>query len=369
MNTKRLVACFLAAAAAAAFGGCSPSNSSDAKSSPAAKATSADDFGGLDKLVKAAKKEGAINLVSVAPDWANYGEITKKFSEKYGIRINSSNPQGTTQDEINAAQSLAGTDRAPDVFDLGLRDLKNTDLFAAYKVQTWNDIPAERKDASGLWYQDYGGYMSIGYDSSKVPEITSVKDLLGSKFKGKVALFADPTASNSALTAVQMVSLANGGTLSDVAKGIDFFAKMTDNGNFVPVAASTATVQNGSTPVILNWDYLAAPLKQIVPSWKVFIPQDAAIEGYYNAAINKGAAHPAAARLWMEFLYSDEGQNLFLKGGARPVRMDAMTKAGTIDTKYADLLPPAPASAQVSTPADVDKAREQLTARWAEAIK
>ena len=51
--------------------------------------------------------------------------------------------------------------------------------------------------------------------------------------------------------------------------------------------------------------------------------------GYYFQAINKDAPHPAAARLWQEFLYSDEGQNLWLKGGARPVRADAMVKAGT----------------------------------------
>ena len=52
---------------------------------------------------------------------------------------------------------------------------------------------------------------------------------------------------------------------------------------------------------------------------------------YYVQAISKDAPHPAAARLWQEFLYSDEGQNLWLKGGARPVRADAMEKAGTID--------------------------------------
>ncbi len=45
--------------------------------------------------------------------------------------------------------------------------LANTTLFAPYEVQEWNDIPASQKDSGGLWYQDYGGYMAIGYDSSK----------------------------------------------------------------------------------------------------------------------------------------------------------------------------------------------------------
>ena len=66
---------------------------------------------------------------------------------------------------------------APDVFDLGLNvALANKDLFAPYKVSTWDDIAAELKDADGAYYGDYGGFMSIGYDAAKVPAPTSVKD-------------------------------------------------------------------------------------------------------------------------------------------------------------------------------------------------
>ena len=63
-------------------------------------------------------------------------------------------------------------------------------------------------------------------------------------------------------------------------------------------------------------------------NWKVFVPQNAVLGGYYAQAINKDAPHPAAARLWEEFLYSQAatgGQNLWLKGGARPVEQAAMT--------------------------------------------
>ena len=64
-----------------------------------------------------------------------------------------------------------------------------------------------------------------------------------------------------------------------------------------------------------------------VDTWKTVVPSEAVIAGYYFQAINADAPHPAAARLWQEFLYSDEGQNLWLKGGARPVRFDAMKTA------------------------------------------
>src|SRR6202047_5312672 len=281
----------------------------------AANAKSAADMGGIDALVAAAKKEGKLNIIAVPPDWANYGEIISGFTAKYGIPIDSANPNGTSQDEVNAVQQLAGTTRAPDVLDIGKAvTLANLNLYAPYKVLTWNDIPASQKEATGLWVQDYGGYMSIGYDSAKVPAITSIQDLLGPGFKGKVALNGDPTAANAALNGVMMVSIANGGSPDDISKGVDFFKQLKQAKNFSTVSATTATVKNGTTPVVFDWDYLSAAHGKDVPTWKVFVPSNAILLDFYNQAVSKTAPHPAAARLWEEYLYSDEGQNLWLKG-------------------------------------------------------
>src|SRR5258705_8571996 len=178
----------------AALTACSPPPSSNSSGSDAAKATSAADLGGLDKLVEAAKKEGELNVIALPPDWANYGEIIKGFSAKYGIPVNSAQPDASSQDEINAAKQLKGQGGAPDVFDIGTAvALANTAMFAKYKVATWNDIPAALKESDGTWVNDYGGYMSIGYDAAKVPAPTSVADLLGAAYRGKVALNGDPT--------------------------------------------------------------------------------------------------------------------------------------------------------------------------------
>ena len=307
----------------------------------AANAKSAADLGGIDALVAAAKKEGKLNVIALPPDWANYGAIISGFTAKYGIPIDSANPNGSSQDEVNAVQQLAGTTRAPDVLDIGMAvALANTNLFAPYKVQTWNDILDSQKEPTGLWFQDYGGYMSIGYDSSKVPAITAIDDLLGSGFHGRVALNGDPTKANAALNGVMMTSIAKGGSADDISKGVDFFHQLKLKGNFVPVQATTATVKNGTTPVVFDWDYLSAAHGADVPTWKVFVPNNAILGGYYAQAVNKQAPHPAAARLWMEYLYSDEGQNLWLKGLARPVRMAAMQKSGKVDSGAAAKLPP-----------------------------
>ena len=129
--------------------------------------------------------------------------IIDAFKAKYGITVDSAQPDGSSQDEINAATQLAGTDRAPDVFDVGQSvAVANTAMFAPYQVATWGDIADNFKDPTGLWVNDYGGFMSIGYDASKVPAPTSLADLLKPEYKGKVALNGDPTQAGAAWNGV-----------------------------------------------------------------------------------------------------------------------------------------------------------------------
>jgi putative spermidine/putrescine transport system substrate-binding protein len=351
---------------------CSPPSKNNATSSNAGKAASAADLGGMDQLVAAAKKEGQLNVIALPPDWANYGEIIKAFGDKYGIKVNSAQPDASSQDEINAATQLKGQGGAPDVFDLGTAvALANTAKFAPYKVATWKDVPDALKESGGAWVNDYGGYMSIGYDSAKVPAPTSVADLLGPAYKGKVALNGDPTQAGAAFNGIVMAALGSGGSADDISKGVAFFTQLKKAGNFLPVDPTSATVESGQTPLVIDWDYLnvaqGVKLKGKL-GWKTVVPANAVVGSYYVQAISADAPHPAAARLWEEFLYSDQGQNLWLKGGARPVRADAMSKAGTLDQTANSALPQATGTPVFLTAAQTQTAKDYLAANWAKAI-
>jgi putative spermidine/putrescine transport system substrate-binding protein len=375
MKKTRLLAATTASVLLVSLAACSPpeKKGDDATTKSGVKsseAKSAEDFGGMDGLVKAAKKEGELNVIALPPTWANYGDIIKAFEDKYDIKINSQLPDGASQDEINAANQQKGKSSRPDVFDLGQSvALANTAMFAPYKTATFDEIPARFKDADGAWVNDYGGYMSIGYDSKKVPEVTSVDDLLKPDYKGKVALNGDPTQAGAAFSGVVMVALAKDATTpSDVAPGVDFFKQLKAAGNFLPVDPTPATIESGQTPVVIDWDYLNAAETAKLPSWKVFVPPGKPVAGYYFQAISKDAVHPAAARLWEEFLYSDAGQNLWLAGGARPVRADAMVKAGTIDKKTYDALPKVEGEPVIVSEDASSKATAYLAKNWAKAI-
>jgi putative spermidine/putrescine transport system substrate-binding protein len=365
------------AVAALLVAGCSSSGSSSSSGNATSNAanwateTSASGGGGMNALVAAAKQEGTLNVIALPPTWANYGAILSAFTAKYGIKINSALPDGTSQQEVNAVKTENGTAKAPDVLDIGLAvALANTSLFAPYQVSTWSDIPTAQKEASGLWYEDYGGYMAVGY-SSKFGTITSLNDLLSSKFKNAVALNGNPTSANAALNGVMMANLAQGGTPSNIANGVSFFSKLKAAGNFSPVSATGATIKAGTTPVVFNWDYLNLPSYVGVSDWKVFIPQNAILGGFYAQAINKNAPHPAAARLWEEFLYSQAasgGQNLWLQGGARPVEQTAMQSNGSINTSAASKLPSVSGTPVFLTESQNTDAANYLAANWAKAV-
>ena len=374
MNTRKTLVSLTAMATLMSVAACAaPDKEADTTTGSgvdAATATSTEDFGGMEELVKAAQDEGTLNVIALPPDWANYGEMISTFEEKYDIEVNSDQPDGASQDEINAANDLAGTERAPDVFDLGQSvALANTDMFAPYQVETWDEIPESFKDPEGAWVNDYGGYMSIGYDSAVVPEVTSLADLLGPEFKGKVALNGDPTQAGAAFSGVMMAAIANGGSADDIAPGVDFFTELKKAGNFLTVDPESATIEQGTTPVVIDWDYLGAAAAVNVDTWKTVVPSEAVVAGYYYQAINADAPHPAAARLWQEFLYSNEGQNLWLKGGARPVRGDAMAEAGTIDAELWDALPVVEGEPVIPTDEQTVTAGEYLAANWSKAIR
>jgi len=367
--TRRLGIAVVALFVVAACGSSSGGGSASCSESSAKTATSASACGGMSALEAAAKAEGKLNVIALPRDWANYGAILDGFAAKYGIKITSDNPDGSSQDEVNAVKQLGSTSRAPDVLDVGMAvALANTDLFAPYKVATWGDILDSQKESTGLWFQDYGGFMSIGYDSSKVPDIKSIDDLKGAAFKGKVALNGNPKQANAALNGVMMANLAKGGSLDDISAGVQFFHDLKKAGTFVPVQATTATVKNGTTPVVFDWDYLSAGHGKDVPAWKVFVPNNAILGGYYAQAISKTAPHPAAARMWEEYLYSDEGQNLWLKGLARPVRQAAMEKSGKIDQAAAAKLPAVNGTPQFMSDTQSTAAKNYVVAHWDAAI-
>jgi putative spermidine/putrescine transport system substrate-binding protein len=317
-----------------------------AQKAPAGEDIAADDP--LADLIAAAKKEGSLTTIALPRDWCNYGEAIDAYKAKYGIAVNELNPDAGSADEIEAIKANKDNKgpQAPDVIDVGYGfgpQLISEGLVQPYKVSTWDSIPADSKDPDGYWYGDYYGVMAFEVNADVVSSVPQDwADLLKPEYKGQFALSGDPRASAQAQMSVYDAALYNGGDLDNVDPGLDFFKQINDAGNFVPVIAKQATVAKGETPIIMRWDYNALADKDALagnPNIEVVYPASGTIAGIYIQAISAYAPHPNAAKLWMEFLYSDEGQNIWLKGYCHPIRFEDMKARNVIPADLAAKLP------------------------------
>jgi putative spermidine/putrescine transport system substrate-binding protein len=323
-------------------------------------------------LIDAARAEGTLSTIALPHTWCAYGDLLKNFSAGFGIKLNELNPKGGSKDEMTAieANKTNKGPAAPDVVDVGLAygpQGKTGGLFQPYKVATWDSIPATAKDADGLWYGDYFGVLAFEVNTAKVPNVPQDwNDLLKPEYKKQVALAGDPTVSNQAMSGVWAAGIATGGSLDDAAPGLQFFKKLNDAGNFVPIIAQTANVASGDSPIVIAWTYNGLADRDSLkgnPPITVVVPKSGRFGGMYVQAISAFAPHPNAAKLWMEYLYSDAGQNIYLKGYCNPIRYDDLVKKGTIDKTAQAALPDA-AGALLPTLDQITKATEVISKGW-----
>lgn len=306
----------------------------------------------LDDLIAAAQTEGQLTTIALPHDWANYGEIISTFKSKYGLTINELNPDAGSADELEAirANKESKGPQAPDVIDIGIGHTATAmadGLVAKYKVSTWDSIPDDAKDPNGFWWGEYYGVLAfevVKPDIENTPQ--DWEDLLKPEYKGRVAMAGDVLKSNQAVQTVMAAGLARSG--GDIEKapeaGLQFWKEMVDSGNFIPVIADQGRIAQRETLIVMEWDYLALANRDALggnPELDIVVPKSGVLAGPYAGGISAYAPHPYAARLWWEFVMSDEGQNLYLKGYAHPIRYNDMAARGVIPADLAAKLPPA----------------------------
>jgi putative spermidine/putrescine transport system substrate-binding protein len=326
-----------------------------------------------DALYDAAKAEGMLTTIALPHDWCNYGGVIEAFKAKYpGIEVNELNPDAGSADEIEAIKANKDNKgpQAPDVIDVGFsfgESSKAEGLIQPYKVSTWDTIPADAKDPDGYWYGDYYGVLAFLVNTDVQPDVPQDwADLLDPKYKGQIALSGDPRASNQAIQSVYAAALANGGSLDNVQPGLDYFAELNAAGNLIPLIANNGLVATGEIPIRITWDYNALSAIDTFegnPKATVVVPATGRFAGVYVQAISAYAPHPNAAKLWMEFLYSDEGQIVWMEGYCHPIREADLRARGVIPQELLDKLPDVSGAVFPSLD-QLNAAKELITTKW-----
>jgi putative spermidine/putrescine transport system substrate-binding protein len=335
----------------------------------------------MDQLLPAAQAEGQLTTIALPHDWANYGEIIETYKSKFNMKVNELDPNAGSADEIEAIKANKDSKgpQAPDVIDVGIgysEQITTESLVAPYKVATWDTIPEGAKGADGHWWAEYYGVLVFEVSKPAIENSPQDwEDLLKPEYKGKVAMAGDVLKSNQAVQTVLASGLSRtGGSFEGAAEaGLQFWKEMNDAGNFIPVISDQGTIAQGETPIVMEWDYLALANRDSLagnPELEIVVPPTGVLAGPYIGGISAYAPHPFAARLWWEFVMSDEGQNLYLKGYAHPIRFTDMVKRGVIPQEMLDKLPPAAAyeKAQFLTVDQLNESKTYITENWRKVV-
>jgi putative spermidine/putrescine transport system substrate-binding protein len=326
----------------------------------------------MQTLIEAAQEEGTLTTIALPHDWCNYGAVIEGFKAKYGLAVNELVPLAGSAEELEAidANKENPGPQAPDVVDIGLAygpQAIADGLIAPYKVSTWDSIPEAAKEADGYWYGDYYGVLAFEVNTDAVENVpVDWADLLKPEYNGQVALPGNPIISSQPFHTVWAAALATGGSLDDPAPGLEFWRQVVDAGNFVPAEATGGTIASGETPITIRWSYNALLNRDSLagnPEISVVVPPTGRLAGMYVQAISAYAPHPNAAKLWMEYLYSDEGQLGWLSGYCNPIRYDDMVARGVVPDDLAAKLPDT-TGAEFPTLAQVENAQTYIAENW-----
>lgn len=332
----------------------------------------------MDEIIAGARAEGMLTTIALPHDWCGYGDIIASFKAKYPfLTVNELNPDAGSADELEAIRANKDNTgpQAPDVIDVGLSFgplSKSEGLIQPYKVSTWDEIPDDVKDPEGYWYGSYYGVMALGINKDLIENNpTSWEDLKKPEYANAFALTGDPRASNQAILAILAAGLSTGAApgAESGAKGLELMAEINKAGNFVPVTGRSGSIAQGQTPIVAAWDYNLLSWRDALdgnPPMEVVIPEGPVLAGVYVQAISAYAPHPNAAKLWMEHIFSDEGQNGFVKGYCHTARFNTMVAEGKVPQELLDALPPAEAYTRAVFPTVEQQGahREVVTTQW-----
>jgi putative spermidine/putrescine transport system substrate-binding protein len=273
-----------------------------------------------------ARAEKSIVSYGQPDDWANWKEIWEVFCARYACTHQDTDMSSAEEiAKLKAERSNPVADTAEIGMIWGPIAVKEG-VTAPYKSVHWDKIPAWAKDPDGHWVGLYVGVLTFAVNKQVIKNVPrSWADLLKPEYKNAVVI-SDPRTSGTGVATLMSANFAMGGDEHNLDPGIKYFAQMRKNGNLKAIGRNLANFQKGEAPIVIGYDLQSAVWKDrlkgqvemdvVVPAEGVFFMPGALL-------INRWSPHPNLARLFTDFVLSDEGQTLFAKGYAHPIRVVA----------------------------------------------
>jgi putative spermidine/putrescine transport system substrate-binding protein len=282
--------------------------------------------GGAQEADWTAEQAREIVTYGMPDDWANYGEVFKAFQASLGI------DDGTHVDtDMSSLEEITKFDaeQANPVAmfaDIGLlwgSVASERGVVPPYLPPLAEDLPDGYKGAEGGWVATFAGVPAIVVNTDAAgTEIATWDDLLKPELTGRVGSPGDPRTSGTAQTTFLAWAYAHGGSAEDLAPGVDFAQQVIRQYN--SAESTVDLLERGEIACWMRYDFncLAAVdqlaekginAEVVIPGVSIYAPSALMVNGYNTAKMD-------AAKLFMEYVLSDEAAEIFARFGARPIR-------------------------------------------------
>ena len=267
------------------------------------------------------ESDGDIVVTYNSPaEWANFGEVLSEFSSLAGIQA-PNDPKNSGQ-SLAALQTEAGAPVA-DVVYVGIafaNQLVEADLLQPYTPAGAEALDDSNKSADELWHTVHSGTVAFLVNTDAIGDVPVPKswaDLLDPQYQGMVS-YLDPAQAAVGYSVATAANEALGGDLDNWKPGLDYLAKLAENGATTPAQTATAALAQGEIPILIDADFNGYNLQKQGSNIEVVIPEEGSLEIPYVVGLVKGAPHPNNARNLLDFYFSADGQRLFSQGFMRP---------------------------------------------------
>jgi putative spermidine/putrescine transport system substrate-binding protein len=281
----------------------------------------------------AAEQARTFHTMASPDDWANYGEqVTTFCNVRFGFDCNREDRD--LGEEMSSGQEVQQWDAErsnpqsvlADIGILFIPQAQEAGLLADYEPPNASLLPADLHGPG--WVTTFVGVptfiVNVGFLESKgLPIPESWADLTNPAYSNPPLVgLSRPGVGSSGTWAFVAMNKAAGGSVTNWQPGIEYGKELLPN---IAQQAQIDTFERGEVPISIRFDFAQTTwideLDERGVNYKVVVPSDGSVYAQQTLMMNKyDTAHADLAKMFMEWVLTDEGQVIFSKFGARPIR-------------------------------------------------
>ena len=319
---KKYLALLLALVMVFALAACGNTTETPAPATeaPAAEPETPAETDPMEELIAAAQAEGELTVYGSCEE-EYLAAACEHFQELYGIKVNY---QRLSTGEVQAKIEEEKGNPSADVWFGGTTDpynvLAKEDLLEPYAAQNASHLLSDMyKDADGKWYGIYKGILGFMVNTDELTRLgleapADWQDLLKPEYEGLIWLSNYNTAGTAKLVINTMIQKYGHD------EGIQYLVDLDKNIEVYTKSGSGPSKNVGTGECVIGIGFLHDGITQIVDNGyeniALVIPSSGTSFEVGATAMFKGAAHPNAAKLWIEYALSPECVELAAKNGS-----------------------------------------------------